>query len=111
MTDRFTRLSTLVVAVLVFVVAWAAIAARPWAAAKPDARLAALAQRERLLRADAKRVQQIVAKRSATYQSALAQRQKQIANASARALAVAPTSATTAVRIVNLPPITITKTS
>ena len=111
MTDRFTRLSTLVVAVLVFVVAWAAVAAKPWATAKPDPRLAALAQRERLLRADAKRVRQIVAKRSAAYQSALAQRQSRLAAASARVLAAAPPSAAPAVRVVNLPPLTITRTS
>lgn len=111
MTDRTTRLYTLVVAVLVFAVAWAAIAARPWAAAKPDPRLAALAQRERLLRADAKLVRQIVAKRSAAYQLALAQRQKRIATASTRRLAGVGTGVAPAVRIVNLPPLTITKTS
>ena len=110
MTDRTTRLSTLVVAVLVFVVAWAAIAARPWAAAKPDPRLAALAQREQMLRADAKLVRQIVAKRAAAYQSALAGRQKQITAATNRTLAVAKVAAP-AVRVVNLPPLTITKTS
>jgi len=111
MTDRFTRLSTLVIAVLVFVVAWAAVAAKPWASAKPDPRLAALTQREQLLRADARRVRQIVAKRSATYQSALAQRKSQLAAANTRLLASAPPSAAPAVRVVNLPPLTITRTS
>ena len=111
MTDRTTRLYTLVVAGLVFVVAWAAVAARPWVSAKPDPRLAALAQRERLLRADARLVRQIVAKRSTAYRSALAQRQRQIATASTRTLATAQTSAAPVVRVVNLPPLTITKTS
>lgn len=110
MTDRSTRLYTLVVAVLVFVVAWAVISASPWVSAKPDPRLAALAQRERLLHADAKLVRQIVIKRSALYRSALTQRQTQIATASNRALA-AQTNAAPVVRIVNLPPLTITKTS
>ena len=111
MTDRTTRLYTLVVAVLVFVVAWAAIAAKPWVSSKPDPRLAALAQRERLLRADAKLVRQIVATRSAVYRSALAQRQNRIATASNRTLAAAQINAAPAVRVVNLPPLTITKTS
>ena len=110
MTDRVTRLCTLVVAILVFVVVWATVAARPWISAKPDQRLVALAQRERLLRADAKLVRQIVAAHSATYRSAFAQRQKQLGAASTRSLAAARVAAPT-VRIVNLPPLTITKTS
>lgn len=109
MTDRVTRLYTLVVAVLVFVVAWAAIAARPWATTKPDPRLAALAQHERILRADAKRVQQIVSARAAAYHSALGTRRAQIAVAGNRTLATAASAPT--VRVVNLPPLTITKTS
>jgi len=109
MTDRVTRLSTLVVAVLVFVVAWAAVAARPWAATKPDPRLAVLAQRERILRADAKLVQQIVSARAAAYHSALATRRTQIAASQSRTLATAASAPS--VRVVNLPPLTITKTS
>jgi len=109
MTDRVTRLSTLVVAVLVFVVAWAAIAARPWAATKPDPRLAALAQREAILRADAKLVRQIVSARAAAYRSALSARQTQIASSKSRTLAAAASAPS--VRVVNLPPLTITKTS
>jgi hypothetical protein len=109
MTDRVTRLYTLVVAVLVFVVAWAAIAARPWQTARPDPRLAALAQRERALRVDAKLVGQIVSARAAAYHSAVATRQAQIAAAGSRTPATA--SSAPAVRVVNLPPLTITKTS
>lgn len=111
MTDRTTRLSTLVVAVLIFVVAWAAVAARPWNTAKPDPRVTALAQRERQLRADAGLVRRIAANRSATYRAALARRQTQIASANTRTLAASQTSAAPAVRIVNLPPLTITRTS
>ena len=109
MTDRTTRLYTFVVAVLVFVVMWAAVAAKPWASPKPDPRLAALAQRERLLRADAKLVQQIVAARGATYRSVLSRQKAQ--RAGTRTLATVQTAATPAVRVVNLPPLTITKTS
>lgn len=109
MTDRLTRLYVLVVAVLVFVVTWAAVAARPWATAKPDPRLAALAQRERQLRADARLVQQIVAVRSSVYRSALAQRSRQ--TGATRSLAAVSAAPAPAVRVVNLPPLTITRTS
>jgi rhodanese-related sulfurtransferase len=40
-----------VIAVVVFLVSWAAIAARPWATPKPDVRLVALSLREQRLRA------------------------------------------------------------
>ncbi len=106
--DRTLRLYAVVVAVLVFFVAWAAVAARPWATAKSDPRLAALAKRERQLRTDARLVKLVVDKRFATYRAALAQRQAQNATAT-RSLAVSQNAA--AVRVVNLPPLTITKTS
>ncbi len=108
MTDRTVRLYAVVVAVLVFFVAWAAVAARPWATTKTDPRLAALAKREQQLRADARLVKLVVDKRFATYKAAFAQRQVQNVSAT-RSLAVSQTSA--AVRVVNLPPLTITKTS
>lgn len=107
MTDRVTRLYVLVVAVLVFAVTWAAVAARPWAAAKPDPRLAALTQRERQLRVDAQLVQQIVAARSSVYRSALANNRQQVA----ATRSVASAAPAPAVRVVNLPPLTITRTS
>ena len=97
MTDRVTRLYVLVVAVLVFVLLWAVVAANPWARAKPDPRLAALEQRARHLRVDAKLVGQIVALRA---------RQ----NAAATTLG-SPRPAAPTVRVVNLPPLTVTKTS
>jgi hypothetical protein len=106
--DRTLRLYAVVVAVLVFFVAWAAVAARPWATAKRDPRLAALAKREQQLRTDARLVKLVVDKRFATYRAALAQRQAHNATAT-RSLAVSQGSA--AVRVVNLPPLTITKTS
>ena len=110
MTDRVTRVYVLVVAVLVFAVTWAAVAARPWAAARPDPRLAALAQRERQLRADARLVQQIVAARANLNRSTLAQsRQRQTGGT--RSLAAATAAPAPAVRVVNLPPLTITRTS
>jgi hypothetical protein len=104
MTDRTTRLYAVVVAVLVFFVAWAAVAARPWATTATDKRLVALASREQRLRADAKLVKLVVQRRYALYRAQLAKRQAQNAAATAQ-----PVSA--AVRVVNLPPLTITRTS
>ena len=102
MTNHTIRLYAVVLAVLVLFVSWGAVAARPWA--KADPRLAALAQRERLLRTEARYVKLVVAARAVTYHSALAQRQ-----AATRQLAAA--TATPAVRVVNLPALTVTRTS
>jgi len=111
MTDTSHRLYAVVIAVVVFFVSWAGVAAKPWATAKPDPRLAALAQREQTLRADARLVQQVVDRRLAAYQVALRARKAQIATAQARSLQVAQSTVTPAVRVVNLPPLTITRTS
>lgn len=124
MTDTSHRLYPVVIAVVVFFVSWATVAARPWATAKTDPRLAAVAQREQRLRADAKLVQSVVDRRMAAYKLALEARERkiaavkaQVAAAQARSLASSQASVGTAasavpaVRVVNLPPLTITRTS
>jgi hypothetical protein len=125
MTDTSHRLYAVAIAVVVFFVSWAAVAAKPWATAKPDARLAALSQREQRLRADAKLVQQVVDSRMAAYRMALRARNAQIAAVKAQAAAaqaralqvsqptaqVSQSAAASSVRVVNLPPLTITRTS
>ncbi len=124
MTDTSHRLYAVVIAVVVFFVSWATVAAKPWATAKTDPRLVAIAQREQRLRTDAKLVQKVVDRRMQAYTLALKARQKQIAAVKAqaaatqaRSLATAPSgggstqSAASAVRVVNLPPLTITRTS
>ncbi len=124
MTDASHRLYAVVIAVVVFFVSWATVAAKPWATAKTDPRLAAIAQREQRLRADAKLVQKTVERRMTAYNLALKARQKQIAAVKAQAAATqarslassqssagSAQSAAPAVRIVNLPPLTITRTS
>ncbi len=98
MTDHTARLYALAVAILVFFVAWAAIAARPWAtsstsAATQSSQLVALAAKERRVRADALAVRRVLAARS---------------KAAAAAGAPAPQPS---VRVVTLPPLTITRTS
>ena len=124
MTDTSHRLYAVVIAVVVFFLSWAAVAAQPWATTSTDPRLAVLAQREQRLRADAKLVQQVVDTRMATYRQALRARTAQIAAvkaqtaaAQARSLQVTQASSTStysaapSVRVVNLPPLTVTRTS
>ena len=111
MTDTSHSTYAVAIALVVFFLTWAAVAAKPWATQKQDPRLAVIAQREARLRADAKVVQQVVDQRLAAYRIALKARKAQIASAQARPLPVAQTAAAPAVRVVNLPPLTITRTS
>lgn len=97
MTDHTVRLYALAVSILVFFVAWAAVAARPWAtttSATPDPRVTALVAKEQRVRAEALAVQRVLASRRKS--------------AAAAALASAPPPQ---VRVVTLPPLTITRTS
>jgi hypothetical protein len=100
MTSHVARLYALALALLVFFMTWAAVAAKPWArsATTPDPRLAALAAREQRLRQESVAVRRIVQHRWAVYRTK--QHARQVA-------AAAPP----AVRVVNLPPLTITRTS
>ena len=111
MTDTSHRTYAVAIALVVFFLTWAAVAARPWATPKPDPRVAALAQREVRLRADAKLVQQVIDQRLVAYRIALKARKAQIASARARSLQVAQAAVAPAVRVVNLPPLTITRSS
>ncbi len=124
-TSHTGRLYALAAAVLVFFLAWATIAAKPWTSAKADSRLTALSAREQRLRHDAALVRRIVQRRWAVYRVQLAHRKTQIAAAQARqrqlnAAAAAASQAVSysggsggggGVRVVNLPPLTITRTS
>ena len=98
MTSHTGRLYSLALALVVFFLAWAVIAAHPWATAKPDPRLAALSARQAALQQEAKLVRQIVAAR------------RQLTTAPAQNTAAAAPAAPQ-VKVVNLPPLTITRTS
>ncbi len=133
MTSHAGRLYALALALVVFFLAWAVVAARPWAKAAPDPRLQALAVREARLRHEAKLVDRLVARRWADYRRSLRVRRAEIAAvnariaaakaaaarsaAAARAAASAPPvggpgpAAPAPVRVVTLPPLTITRTS
>ena len=113
MASHTGRLYTLAVGLVVFFLAWAVVAAHPWGATASDARLKTLAAREAALRQRAKLVNRIVALRWAAYRSELKARQAQIAAAKAKAsqLAVSSVAPSSSVRVVTLPPLTITRTS
>lgn len=126
MTDHVARLYALVAGVVVFFVAWAAVAAHPWqgsttTAAAADPRLAALAARQHQLRLESLRVQRIVERRWAAYRVALHKRNAAIAAAQRSAATVAqsvsaPSYAAAAppapaVNVVTLPAQVITRTS
>jgi hypothetical protein len=113
-TNHVGRLYALALALVVFFLAWAVVAARPWSTPAADPRLKALAARETHLRREAQLVNRVVARRWAAYRVALRARRVQISAARARAAQAAasyaaPTSAS--VRVVMLPPLTITRTS
>jgi hypothetical protein len=115
MVSHTGRLYSLALALVVFFLAWAVVAARPWGATASDPRLKALTVREAQLRHEARLVNQVVALRWAAYRSALKARTAQIAAAKAQATqqlaSVSSGYSSGSVRVVTLPPLTITRTS
>jgi hypothetical protein len=126
MTSHVGRLYALALALVVFFLTWATVAAHPWAtraASRVDPRMAALAAREHRLRHESIVVARVVRHRWAVYRAQLHRRLQQIAAAKREAAAAAkqaqlaavasaaPTASAPSVRIVSLPPVTITRTS
>lgn len=106
MTSHHGRLYGLVLALVVFFLAWAVVAADPWATASTDPRLRTLAVREAQLQREARLVQKVVAARWARYRIRLKARRALIARINAAAAAAVPVSAPAAaapVQVVNLP--------
>jgi hypothetical protein len=104
MADHVARLYAAALAIVVFFVTWAVVAARPWASESPaadDPRLVALERREQRLRRDAVRVNRLVERRFANYRAQLAARQA----------TSAPAPSTPSVGVASLPPITSTRSS
>lgn len=109
MTSHVGRLYALALALLVFFLTWAVVAAHPWAtSANADPRIAALAAREQRIRHESVAVRRIVNRRWAVYRKQLHARQAQIAAVKQAQLASGPAPS---VRVVTLPPLTITRTS
>ena len=113
MANHHARLYGLALAVVVFFLAWAVVAARPWATAAADPRLRTLAIRQAQLQREAKVVRKVIAARWARYRVELKARRAQIArvnaaaaaaaSAAAAAAAAAPAPAAGPVQVVNLP--------
>lgn len=113
MTSHVARLYALVAGVVAFFVAWAAVAAHPWSTptkAASDPRLTTLAAREQQIRSESIRVQKVVAARWAIYRRALAAHNAAVSKAQVAATQPA-TLSTPAVRVVNLPPLVVTRVS
>ena len=89
MTSHHGRLYGLALALVVFFLAWAVVAARPWATAAADPRLRTLAVRQAQLQREAKLVRQVVAARWARYRVQLKARRAEIARVHAEAAAAA----------------------
>ena len=70
MTNHPGRLYALALALIVFFLAWATVAAHPWATTASDPRLRMLAVREAQLRRESVIVRQVVASRWAAYRPA-----------------------------------------
>lgn len=132
MTSHHGRLYGLALALVVFFLAWAVVAARPWATAAADPRLRTLAVRQAQLQREAKLVRKVVAARWARYRVQLKARRAEIARVHAEAAAAAARAASAAaaaaavaaapaapavtaaapVQVVNLPPAhVVTRTS
>ena len=128
MTSHHGRLYAIALALVVFFLAWAVVAARPWATASADPRLRTLTIRQAQLQHEAKLVQKVVAARWARYRVRLKARRALIArvnaaraaasaaaaraSAAAAAQVAAPVAAAAPVQVVNLPPAhVVTRTS
>jgi hypothetical protein len=112
-TSHVGRVYAVALALLIFFLTWAGIAARPWASSSTrhaDPRVAALVAREQRLRHESAMIARIVRRRWAVYRVALHRRRGQIAAAKQAQLAAAAAPAPS-VQVVNLPPLTITRTS
>ena len=115
MTSHVARLYSIAIALFVFFLTWSAVGARPWASSagsQSDPRLTALAAREQRLRHESVAVQKLVRHRWAVYRVQLSKRQSQIAAAKrVQAQQAAAAAAAPSVRVVSLPPLTVTRTS
>jgi hypothetical protein len=93
MTNHVGRLYATAVAIFAFFLAWAGISAKPWVTASPSPQVQLIALRQQALKRETTLVNQILAQRAAS--------KPQLASA----------TTASAVRVVTLPPLTITKTS
>src|SRR5204863_9891166 len=98
MISHHGRLYVLALGLVAFFLAWAVVAAHPWASASADPRLRALAIREAQLRHEAQAVRNVVAARWSRYRVELKSRRAEIALVHRTAVAAAQTAAAPAVQ-------------
>jgi hypothetical protein len=98
MTNHVGRLYAAAIGVLVLFLSWAAVAAHPWATPKASPQLQLIALREQALKRETALVNTILRQRAAA------------AKATTQPIAATPATQPN-VRVVTLPPLTITKTS
>lgn len=111
MTSHQARLYGLALALVVFFLGWAVVAAHPWATQAADPRLKTLGKREAQLRRDAQVVRRVVAARWAHYRVELKLRRAEIASVAASNSAAQQTAAAGPVQVVSLPAHIVTRTS
>ncbi len=117
MTNHVGRLYAAAFGVLVLFLSWAAVAAHPWATPKASPQLQLIALREQALKRETALVntilrQRAVAAKRAQLIATQSARQAQQVQISQPVQAARPVqSAQPSVRVVTLPPLTITKTS
>jgi len=114
MTDHVARLYATALAIVVFFLSWAGVAAHPWGhetEAKADPRIAQLDRRAEKLRQRQARVQRRLDRRFAAYRVALARRQKEIAALQASPAPVAaPSVSAPSVSVATTPAAPVTQT-
>jgi hypothetical protein len=96
-TSHVGRLYVFAVSIFVFFLMWALVDTKPWTTAKASPQAQLIALREQALRRETKLVNRILQERAAA--------------AKARSRQLAAAAPTPAVRVVTLPPLTITRTS
>ena len=79
MTNGLARVYAVLVAVVAFFVAWAAVAAHPWRPPPHDPGLFALRERQLQVKHDAERVRLVLTRRYAAYRLAYRRRERAIA--------------------------------
>ncbi|MGZ4380295.1 MAG: hypothetical protein ACXVZ2_06225 [Gaiellaceae bacterium] len=114
MTNHVGRLYAAAVGVVVLFLSWAAVAAHPWATTKASPQLQLIALREQALKRETALVNTILRQRAAaarTTKLIAAQSARQSQQAQPVPISQPVQAAQPSVRVVTLPPLTITKTS
>jgi hypothetical protein len=114
MTNPFGRFYAALIAVAVFFVLWAVIAAKPWSSsgtAVSDPRLSALQAREQQIQNQALSAQQTLNKRWASYRAALARHASQLSGRQQAQIAAAPAGPSVVVKVTGAQPVTTSRSS